>query len=174
MRLLPVHTITDVYCIIDDLITEPAKLKRGCPPTLRYSEIITMLIWNVLVIRQQTLKDVYRVICQYHTTDFPHIPPYNRFIDHCHRAIPLMVLLVRNTLCTKRRLSLLIPPCSKYVNWFVQTDIRFVQKLRLLVRITKDGIMDLSYTQVLFLTDVSARWHSRPPICMTPNCCHLW
>lgn len=98
MRHLQAHHITDVYCMVDDLVFEPLKPKGGRPPALSQSEVVTILIWNVLTVRQPTLKDLYAWIDRYHRLDFPTLPPYNRFVDHCHRSLPVLLMLLQQTL----------------------------------------------------------------------------
>jgi len=100
MRHLQAHHITDVYCVVDDLVSEPPKPKGGRPPALSQSEVVTILIWNTLTVKQQTLKDLYAWVDRYHRLDFPALPPYNRFVDHCHRALPVLLMLLQQTLAS--------------------------------------------------------------------------
>ncbi len=100
MRFLPPHRITDLYCLVDDLAAKPTAPRRGRPPALSPSEVVTMLVWNTLTVRQQTLRDVYGWINRYHRSEFPKLPPYNRFVDHCHKAFPLLLVVLQHTLAT--------------------------------------------------------------------------
>ena len=105
MRHLQLHHITDLYCLVDDFISEPAKPKGGRPPALSQSEVITILIWNIITVRQQTLKDLYAWISRYHHQEFPQLPPYNRFVDHCHRALPVLLTVLQQTFASNASLK---------------------------------------------------------------------
>lgn len=70
----------------------------GRPAALAPSEVVTMLVWNALVIRQKTLKELHTFIGMYHHHDFPKLPKYSTFIAHCHRALPLCITLLRGLL----------------------------------------------------------------------------
>lgn len=105
MRILSPQYITDLYCVVDDLVEKPTRPRRGRPPALSQSEVVTVLIWNTLTVRQRTLKDVYHWINRYHRQEFPKLPDYNRFVDHCHKAFPLLLLVLRKTLATNAPLK---------------------------------------------------------------------
>lgn len=94
MLSLDTNRITELYTWVDDhLPMEP----RGCvgrPRALSTSETITILIWNVVMLRQRTLKDIHRWIQCYHAADFPTLPNYNCFLVSCHRALPAMWYLL--------------------------------------------------------------------------------
>lgn len=84
------HHIVDLYCFVDDLLPVPPR-KAGRLPTLRNSELITLLLWNAVVVHQKTLKDIH-TFARLHLNDcFPHLPKYSAFVDHCHRVTPLML-----------------------------------------------------------------------------------
>jgi hypothetical protein len=97
LSLRPNHII-DLYVVVDDLLAEPAKPLGGRPPALRQSEVVTMLIWNALTNPDQTLKGVYDQITLYHRQDFPRLPRYGRFVDHCHRALPALIGVLQSLL----------------------------------------------------------------------------
>jgi hypothetical protein len=87
MLFLYSHHITDLYCVLDDLApSSPAC--TGRPPALSQSEVLTMLVWNTLVLNQKTLKGLYENMKRYHGRDFPALPSYQAFVAHCHRALP--------------------------------------------------------------------------------------
>lgn len=91
MRSLQKHHITDLYVMIDDLIPIESKPLGGRPLLLTNSELITILIWNCLMVQQRNLKQIHRWIKTYHSKEFHSIPKYSAFVDHCHRIIPLLV-----------------------------------------------------------------------------------
>jgi hypothetical protein len=100
MDSLQSHHITDLYCLVDDLL--PKQLpsgKGGRPAMLSDSEFLTILIWNTLTWRQKTIRDLHNSIRMYHRKDFPSIPKYRGFIDQCHRLIPVCLTLLRQLLC---------------------------------------------------------------------------
>src|SRR3989344_1287833 len=107
MRTLSLEYITDLYCLVDDLVDRPLSPKPGRPATLTDAEVITMLLWNTMTLRQQTLKDLYRFFLIYHQKEFPKLPHYNKFLEHCHRAMPLMYQLLQYTLNDKAQLRFL-------------------------------------------------------------------
>jgi len=97
MLSLQKHHITDLYVWVDDLL--PAKQSvKGRPVLLSDSELITILIWNVLVMRQKTLKDIYKWIEMYHREEFPRLPKYQGFVVCCHRTIPLLLWFLEQLL----------------------------------------------------------------------------
>lgn len=98
MLALQPHHITDLYCFVDDSVPKVTRHKGGRPAALCYSEVITILLWNTLTMKQKTLKDIYHWVSFYHRHDFPTLPPYNRFVDHCHRALPVLLRLLNETL----------------------------------------------------------------------------
>lgn len=52
----------------------------------------------------------------YHTKDFPKLPHYNKFVEHCHRAIPLLYMLLQYTLTDTEPIRILdstmLPVCK--------------------------------------------------------------
>jgi len=98
MLSLQPHHITDLYVRVDDAIPKFEKPFGGRPTTLSDSELVTILLWNALAVRQKTLKDIHRWVRLYHTEDFPRIPKYNTFVAHCHRITPLLWQLLSELL----------------------------------------------------------------------------
>lgn len=83
--------IVAIYCVIDDAISPfDTSPKIGRPSALSDSEMMTILVYNTLLLRQKNLKDVWKFIKQYHSNDFSRLPSYQAFIDHAHRLIPLL------------------------------------------------------------------------------------
>lgn len=112
--LLRSHHIIDLYCWVDDLV--PAQVSRiGRPALLSQSEVITILIWNTLVLRTKTLKDLHRSLWLYHTHDF-RLPAYPTFVAECHRALPasfaLLQLLLEDGALVRIMDSSMVPVCK--------------------------------------------------------------
>lgn len=95
MLFLQPHHIVDVFCFVDEQISEPVRPQGGRPKLVRDSEIITLLIWNCLSsTRQRTLKDIFRWSLMYHHRDVPRLGTYGAFVAACHRLVPRMVELL--------------------------------------------------------------------------------
>lgn len=102
MDSLQPHHITDLYCTVDDLLPKPAnESKRGRPALLSDAELVTALIRNTLIRRQKTIRGLYRSMKMYHPKEFPRIPRYRGFVTHCHRTIPVCLLLLKKLLSIK-------------------------------------------------------------------------
>ena len=87
-----------IYCAIDDAICSLNILpKVGRPPALSDSEMMTILVYNTLLLRQKNLKDIWRFIGHYHSDEFPRLPSYQAFVDHAHRLIPLLAQVLSQT-----------------------------------------------------------------------------
>lgn len=117
MLFLQPHNITDLYVLVDDLLPEKLPSKKGGRPTLMSDgEVITLLVWNAVVLRQKTLKDVFATACLYHQKDFPSLSAYSTFIDQCHRVLPVCVTLLNHLLNDKAPLrfvdSTMLPVCK--------------------------------------------------------------
>jgi hypothetical protein len=104
---LQTHHITDLYFAVDNVLAEPAKLRGGRPPAMRQSEVVTILVWDALTCPQKTLKAIHDSTKLYHADDFPRLPGYNRFVDHCHRALPALILTLQSLLVTKAPIRLM-------------------------------------------------------------------
>src|SRR5216110_93375 len=95
MLFVQPNHIVDVFCFVDNAVSEPARPQGGRPKLVRDSEIITLLIWNCLSsTRQRTLKDVFRWALLYHHRDVPKLGTYGAFVAACHRLVPQMVELL--------------------------------------------------------------------------------
>ena len=100
MLSLQPHHIIHLYCAVDNLLMGEKKvIQYGRPMLLSNSELVTILAWNTLMVRQKTLKDVHKWVLMYHKSDFPQIPRYSAFVDHCHRITPLLYLVLTRLLC---------------------------------------------------------------------------
>lgn len=118
MLFLQNHHIIDLYCVIDELIPKETKVSKGRPQLMCKSELVTILIWNCLVMHQKTLKDIHHWMCLYHQKDFKHIPKYSGFVHACHELIPIFQNILEQLLCGDAPLrfmdSTMIPVC-KYI-----------------------------------------------------------
>jgi hypothetical protein len=101
MLSLSKDNIIALFVWIDDNLPKTAKPQGGRPTILTDSELVTILLWNVFLGRHKTLKDIYRFTNTYHSDDFPRIPNYVGFVYHCHRAIPLLINLLKQLLHTQ-------------------------------------------------------------------------
>lgn len=103
MRSLQKHHITDLFVIIDDLIPEEQKPLDGRPLLLTNSELITILIWNCLMVQQKNLKQIHKWIKAYHSKEFHNIQKYSAFVDHCHRIVPLLISVLTMLLSSRSK-----------------------------------------------------------------------
>lgn len=106
MLCLQEHHIIDLYCFVDDIVKNIPKTKGGRPNLLKNSEIITILIWNVLTVQQKNIKQIHKWLKLYHYKDFPKIPKYSAFVEHCHRMIPIIINLLEQILCFQEPLRI--------------------------------------------------------------------
>jgi len=113
---LQLHHITDLYVLIDDNLPVEKKTNIGKPAILTDSELLTILIWNSLVIRQKTLKDVLRYTTLHLSHEFPSLPKYSSFVDHCHRIMPKIYFFLERLLFDQTSLrfvdSTMLPVCK--------------------------------------------------------------
>lgn len=98
MLSLQPHHITDLYVLVDDLLPSVPKPLGGRPAILSNSELITILLWNTLTVKQKTLQDIYTWVILYHTVEFPKMPHYRAFVEQCHRVVPLLLYLLEHVL----------------------------------------------------------------------------
>jgi Transposase DDE domain len=94
MLFLHSHHIVDLYCWVDDTVPGSPPQKTGRPALVSDTEILTILIWNTVVLKQSTLKDIFNAISLYHQKDFKTLPKYSAFVSHCHKAIPQFLELL--------------------------------------------------------------------------------
>lgn len=117
MLFLQSDNIIDLYVWIDDLLKIPLMHRHvGRPSVLSDSELLTMLIWNTLTMKQQTIHDLYHWIRLDHARAFPALPNYNNFLKHCHRLIPQATKLLQQLLSPQAPLkfidSTMLPVCK--------------------------------------------------------------
>jgi hypothetical protein len=89
----------------DSLENKPAG--RGRKATLNDSEVVTILAFNLLTCQQQTLRQVYGWVSQYHASDFPNLPNYQNFVKHCHRLVPTPAAMLNGLLASEAELRLM-------------------------------------------------------------------
>jgi hypothetical protein len=97
MRALQKQHIVDVFVWVDDSLPKPAP-QRGRKPTLRDSELLTMLIWDGLTEPHKTLRSLHSWIARDYADYFPKLPAYQNFVAHCHRLLPVLTGLLQATL----------------------------------------------------------------------------
>jgi len=106
MPVLRNHHILPLFVWVDDAVASAGQTEKklGRPAVLRDSEVVTILAFNLLTVQQQTLRQVYDWVSQYHRSDFPHMPNYQNFVKHCHRIVPLLNRLLAGLLADKASL----------------------------------------------------------------------
>lgn len=118
MLLLQPHHIVDLYVWIDNSLPMKDPTKGGRPSIISDNELVTLLIWNVLVLHHKTLKDIHSFTKMYLDREFPILPHYKSFVKQCHRVLPHMLLLLRDLLQNKEPLrfidSTMLPVCTNH------------------------------------------------------------
>lgn len=94
MLFLHTHHIVDLYFWVDDILPKKLPQKTGRPLSVSDAEVVTVLIWNTVTLKQSTLKDIFDAVNLYHEKDFPTFPKYSSFVDHCHKVIPQFLTLI--------------------------------------------------------------------------------
>lgn len=122
MRVLHSHHILPLFVWVDDAVAslpkteKTSKQRGGRPATLRDSEVVTILVFNLLTVQQHTLRQIYDWVRQYHASDFPHLPSYQNFVAHCHRIYPVLRKLLRSLLKDRAALrfmdATMLPVCK--------------------------------------------------------------
>jgi hypothetical protein len=116
MLSLQKHHITDLFVMVDDLLPTIPKPLGGRPSKMCDSELITILLWNAMTVQSKTLKGIYQYLTMYHQADFPQRPSYQAFVEHSHRAIPLLIILLKNLLAEDSPVrfmdSTMLPVCK--------------------------------------------------------------
>lgn len=98
MLSLQLHHIVDLYVWVDDLMPKKEMRTKGRPSTVSDSELVTLLVWNTIVLKQSTLKDIHNAAVMYHKNDFPKLPRYSAFVDHCHKVLPKEIAVLERIL----------------------------------------------------------------------------
>lgn len=114
MRALQRHHIVDLFVWVDDLVVQP--VRPGQKPTLKDSELLTILMWDGLTEPHKTLKSIYTWIERDYRDCFPKLPPYQKFVAHVHRLLPRLVWLLQSLLSVQAPLrfcdSTMLPVCK--------------------------------------------------------------
>lgn len=115
MLLSYANDIADLYCWVDDLVPKMSR-GPGRPSALSKSEIVSILIWHTIVLKQKTLRDVYNHVTLYHRSDFPRVPTYQAFVREAHQALPTMFetlsTLLSQTEAVRIMDSTMLPVCK--------------------------------------------------------------
>jgi len=111
------HHIVDLYVWVDELL--PRQLPAGTggrPPVLRDSELVTLLVWNAVVLHQKTMKNLHEFARLCLDREFPRLLKYSAFVDACHRVTPLMFALLQQLLVIDAPIkyvdSTMLPVCT--------------------------------------------------------------
>lgn len=102
MRVLRKHHILPLFVWVDDAVASAGQTRKvGRPATLRDSEVITILVFNLFTAQQQTVRQIYDWVTQYHQSDFPTLPNYQNFLKHCHRVVPQISFILDGLLMSE-------------------------------------------------------------------------
>jgi hypothetical protein len=115
MPSLELHHIVALQIWVASHLPKQTQTKGGRPPVLRDSDLVTLLIWNTLILRQKTLKGLWRCGAVHLAAEFPHLGSYPAFVAHCHRVLPHLWMLLRELLCDSQvRIvdSTMLPVCK--------------------------------------------------------------
>jgi len=106
MLSLQPHHIVDLYCWVDDQLEKSLSPHGGRPAILRDSELITILLWDAIVLHQKTIADLHTFARLHLPSEFPRLPKYNAFLEHCHRVTPHMYRLLQELLVTEEAIKI--------------------------------------------------------------------
>ena len=124
MRVLRTHHLIPLFVMVDDTLAIKHS-GRGRKATLSDSELVTILAFNLLTCQQQTLRQIYSWVAQYHRSDFPRLPNYQNFVKHCHRLVPAMAAILNGLLAHDAELrfmdSTIIEVCTLFRRKFHRT-----------------------------------------------------
>lgn len=117
MLALTKEDIIDLYVWLDDNLPKLRNYSKGGRPSkLTDSELITIVIWNTLTVKQKLLKDIHAWIKMEYGNEFPHIPCYENFVKHIHRSLPLLIWSLNELLDSEAPLrimdSTMLPVCK--------------------------------------------------------------
>jgi len=83
MASLAKNHITDLFCLVDELLPKENK-NIGRSLVLSDTEIVTILIWHSLIQGDKTLKEIFENLNTYHLDDFPKLGSYKSFVRRSH------------------------------------------------------------------------------------------
>lgn len=91
MLALTKEDIIHLYVWLDDNLPALKTSAVGRPSKLSDSELVTILVWNTITVKQKLLKDIYHWLNMEYPKEFSNLPSYANFIKHCHRVLPLLI-----------------------------------------------------------------------------------
>lgn len=116
MFSLQAHHIVDLYVWVDETLPKPTSGVGRPSLLLSRSELITLLIWNTLLLKQKTLKDLHAFSRCHLASEFPRFPKYNAFLEQCHQVTPQMFTLLELVLTQQAPVvfmdSTMVPVCT--------------------------------------------------------------
>lgn len=117
MPLLYSENITELFVWVDEMLPKRFVENRvGRPRALTDVEMVTILVWNVLVLKHKNWKDLHRFLQIYHRRDFPRLPKYNAFLVLCHRVTEVCFRILQRILATDTPLKFMdgtmLPVCK--------------------------------------------------------------
>ena len=117
MSFLYSENITELFVWVDEMLPKRFPVKVvGRPRALCETEIVTILIWNILLLKHKTWKDLHRFLWAYHRAEFPTLPKYNDFLLYCHHAAAWCLRLLQRLLVTDAPLKFMdgtmLPVCK--------------------------------------------------------------
>ncbi len=114
MKTVSKNNIIDLYVWLDDHLIKQAK--TGRPPALSDSELLTIPIFSSLTENHQRLSEVYAWVKRFYPGWFV-LPAYANFVAGVHRALPVMIALLKSLLAERAPLrfadSTMIPVCRQ-------------------------------------------------------------
>lgn len=105
--LVQKQDIINLYVWVDESLLQIKSSAVGRPSLLSDSELITILVWNTMTMKQKTLKDIYEWIRIDYADEFPRLPCYENFIKHCHRALPQLARILSRLLSAKEPIRIM-------------------------------------------------------------------
>ncbi len=117
MSFLYSESITELFVWVEETLPRRLPVRAaGRPRALCEAEIVTILIWNILLLKHKTWKDLHRFLWAYHRREFPTLPKYNDFLLHCHRAAAWCLRLLQQHLAADEPLKFMdgtmLPVCK--------------------------------------------------------------
>lgn len=96
-QLVPVgkpDVLLTLYSTVDDLVRQAPPPRQsgpgGRPSVLSDAELLSLLLYAIGVANTKTLKAAYNLTKNSHPHEFPHLPTYEGFVAHAHRAMPTL------------------------------------------------------------------------------------
>jgi hypothetical protein len=107
MLVLQKNNIIDLYVWVDDNFPKTGLTKVGRHSLLNGNDVVTILIWNAITMKQKTLKDIYEWIRIDYSDEFPRLPCYENFVKQCHRVLPLLITILNNLLSNQEPIRIM-------------------------------------------------------------------